>query len=314
MAATAIPAGLIRALQKTLGVGRAAVYDRIQKVVNRYPHLDRRPAAILLASENNMNTSRFSTHQDRAAIRDALQGSSGYPGFGRGLGRGLGAGLAAAPPAEAPAPPPQSPARAVRTRGRPRGRTSRGEGRAQSSVWLVHGRDTQAADQLRDLLRALNLRVLEFTQAILRTREGSPYVGSVLERGIGDTGAVVVLLTPDDEVRLRRSLLTAGDSGRLAPQARPNVIFEAGMALQHNPKKVVLVQLGRMRLFSNMAGRHVVHLERPAARHELVTKLKAAGCVVDTDGEDWLTRGDFTGPRVRKPRRRARKKKRPRLR
>lgn len=312
MAPAAIPPALIRGLQKTLGVGRAAVYERIQKVVNRYPHLDRRPAAILLASQNDMNTSRFSTDQDRAAIREALQGGGGLAGFGRGLGRGLGAALDATPSGETHAP--QSTAPAVRSRGRSRGGTARAGRTAQSSVWLVHGRDTQAAEQLRDFLRALGLKVLEFTQAILRTRQGSPYVGSVLERGIGDTGAVVVLLTPDDEVRLRRPLLTAGDSGRLAPQPRPNVIFEAGMALQHDPKKVVLVQLGRMRLFSNMAGRHVVHLERPAARHELVTKLKAAGCVVDTDGEDWLRRGDFTGRPARKPRRSARKKTRQRRR
>lgn len=29
------------------------------------------------------------------------------------------------------------------------------------------------------------------------------------------------------------------------------------------------------------------------SRHELMIKLKAAGCDVDTDGVEWLTEGDF---------------------
>jgi len=37
--------------------------DRIQKAANRY-QLDRRAAAILLASQNQVNTTRFSTAED----------------------------------------------------------------------------------------------------------------------------------------------------------------------------------------------------------------------------------------------------------
>jgi len=292
MALGAIPPALIRALQKKLGLRRAAVYDRIQKAANRY-QLDRRAAAILLASQNQVNTTRFSTAEDRAAVREVLHSTGG----------------ARAAPVEtqfAPAPAP----RAVRTRER------RAPRKPDTSVWVVHGRDLKAANELRKLLRTYGLNPLEFTQAIARTRQGSPFVGGVLEKGIGGTGASVVLFTPDDEARLRKQFRIASDSEqerRLTPQPRLNVVFEAGMAFGHDPSRTVLVQVGRIRSFSNIAGRHVVHLDgSQESRQELATKLRAAGCKVNQDGLDWMTHGDFaqTVRRARTPRRRPQKKKR----
>ena len=296
MAVAAIDPALIRALRKALGLGRAAVYDRIQKTVNRY-QLDRRAAAILLASQHQVNTARFSTAEDRAAVREVLHGTGGAR-----------AAHAETQPAPAPAP------RVARTPGRSASR------KHDSSVWVVHGRNLKAANELRKLLRAFGLNPLEFNQAIAKTRQGSPYVGSVLEKGIGGTGAVVVLFTPDDEARLRKEHRTPSDSAQeqgLTPQPRLNVVFEAGMAFGHDPSRTVLVQIGHMRSFSNIAGRHVVRLDgSQESRQELATKLRAARCKVNTDGLDWMTHGDFaqTFGRARRRRRRPLKRKRRRRR
>jgi hypothetical protein len=49
-----------------------------------------------------------------------------------------------------------------------------------------------------------------------------------------------------------------------------------------------------MKPFSDIGGRHVVHLANsPTSRQELATKLANAGCNVDTSGTDWLTVGRF---------------------
>ncbi|TMD72058.1 MAG: hypothetical protein E6I81_08905 [Chloroflexi bacterium] len=133
MAVAAIDPALIRALRKALGLGRAAVYDRIQKTVNRY-QLDRRAAAILLASQHQVNTARFSTAEDRAAVREVLHGIGGAR-----------AAHAETQPAPAPAP------RVARTPGRSASR------KHDSSVWVVHGRNLKAANELRKLLRAFGL-------------------------------------------------------------------------------------------------------------------------------------------------------------
>lgn len=149
-------------------------------------------------------------------------------------------------------------------------------------------------------LRAVGLRPLEWSQAIRLVRKGSPYVGEILEAAFREAAAVVVLLTPDDEARLRSIFAKAGDPAferKLTGQARPNVLFEAGMAFGKDPNSTVLVQIGEVRPFSDLGGRHVVHLSnQPTSRQEFVTKLANAGCNVDTTGADWLSVGNFAQP------------------
>jgi hypothetical protein len=66
------------------------------------------------------------------------------------------------------------------------------------------------------------------------------------------------------------------------------------MAMGRNPDSTVLVQVGEIRPFSDIGGRHVVHLSNAATtRSEFATKLANAGCNVNTSGTDWLTEGEF---------------------
>jgi predicted nucleotide-binding protein len=147
-------------------------------------------------------------------------------------------------------------------------------------------------------LRSIGLRPLEWTQALKLVKKGTPYVGEVLEAAFREAAAVVVLMTPDDEARLRRKFQKPSDPDyekRLTGQARPNVLFEAGMAFGKDPNSTVLVQVGDVRPFSDVGGRHVVHLtDQPTSRQEFVTKLANAGCNVDTTGSDWLSAGTFS--------------------
>ncbi len=67
------------------------------------------------------------------------------------------------------------------------------------------------------------------------------------------------------------------------------------MAFGRNPDSTVLVQLGDVKAFSDVGGRHVVHLSNdPTSRQELATKLANAGCNVNTSGTDWLNAGDLS--------------------
>jgi predicted nucleotide-binding protein len=149
-------------------------------------------------------------------------------------------------------------------------------------------------------LRSVGLDPLEWTQALRKTKDGSPYIGTILEAAFGEAAAVVVLLTPDDEAQLRGEFVRPNDpeyERKLTGQARPNVLFEAGMAFGKSPERTVLVQIGSIRPFSDVAGRHIVHMSnQPTSRNELITKLANAGCNVDTSGNDWLSEGDFDLP------------------
>jgi hypothetical protein len=148
-------------------------------------------------------------------------------------------------------------------------------------------------------LRAIGLAPIEWSEAVKLTGEASPYIGNVLDAAFNAAQAVVVLLTPDDIAYLRGEYASSDDDPETTPsaQARPNVLFEAGMAMGRDPKRTVLVELGQLRPFSDVVGRHAVRLDSsPERRKELAQRLQTAGCDVSLTGEDWLSAGDFTPP------------------
>ena len=164
-------------------------------------------------------------------------------------------------------------------------------------IFVVHGRNLKARDALFDFLRAIDLRPLEWSEAVQAMGKASPYIGEILDAAFSRAHAVIVLLTPDDEARLSKHLQAEGDpphETELTGQARPNVLFEAGMAMAGNQGRTVLVELGRLRPFSDVAGRHAIRLDNSSQRRqELAQRLKLAGCPVNLDGTDWHTAGDF---------------------
>lgn len=165
------------------------------------------------------------------------------------------------------------------------------------NVFVVHGRNLDARNSLFRFLRSIGLRPLEWSQAVRETGKASPFIGEILDVAFSKAQAVVVLLTPDDEARLREPFRSQHDppyEPRLTGQARPNVLFEAGMAMGRNPDRTVIVELGSVRPFSDIAGRHTVRLSNDTAgRQELAQRLETAGCPVDLTGRDWHTEGDF---------------------
>lgn len=104
-------------------------------------------------------------------------------------------------------------------------------------------------------------------------------------------------MTPDDDAQLREPLRSGNDPAHeteLSGQARPNVLIEAGMAMGRNEDRTILVELGSLKPFSDIAGRHVIRLDSSTQRRqELAQRLEAAGCPVNLDGTDWHTAGDF---------------------
>ena len=167
------------------------------------------------------------------------------------------------------------------------------------SVFVVHGRNEALRKAMFDFLRSINLSPMEWSHAVQLTGEGSPYIGQVLDAALSNAAAIVVLMTPD-EIAYLQPQYGQGDGDpetKPAPQARPNVLFEAGMALGRDPRRTVLVEVGKVRPFSDVAGRHAIRLTNDVARRqELATRLETAGCEVDLKGTDWHTTGDFTAP------------------
>jgi predicted nucleotide-binding protein len=164
-------------------------------------------------------------------------------------------------------------------------------------VFVIHGRNNQMREAMFRFLRSIGLRPVEWSHAVELTGKPSPYVGEILDAGFSEAQALLVLMTPDDEARLiepYRSLDDPKYESELKGQPRPNVLFEAGMAMGRHPERTVLVEVGKVRPFSDIAGRHIVRLDNSTeARQKLAQRLIKAGCAADLSGTDWHREGDF---------------------
>ena len=170
--------------------------------------------------------------------------------------------------------------------------------RNRKKVFVVHGRNPKLRSALFVFLRAIGLNPTEWAQAVKDTGKSAPYVGEILDTAFSTAQAVVVLFTQDDRAYLRESLRRSNDppyESTHTLQARPNVLFEAGMAMGRCPDRTVLVQIGNLRPFSDIGGRHIIELnDSTERRQQLAQRLESAGCDVDLTGVDWHSEGVFT--------------------
>jgi predicted nucleotide-binding protein len=170
------------------------------------------------------------------------------------------------------------------------------------TVFVVHGRDERLRSGMFDFIRSLDLKPLEWTEAVGLTGKAAPYVGEILEAAFSHAQAVVVLFTPDDEAQLRVELRGTNELAheiQLTPQARPNVLFEAGMAMASHPQQTLFVQFGEIRPFSDVGGRHMIRMDNSTKkRQDLAQRLEQAGCSVNQKGTDWQTAGDLNPPNI----------------
>jgi predicted nucleotide-binding protein len=173
------------------------------------------------------------------------------------------------------------------------------------NVFVVHGRDERLRKGMFDFLRSIDLNPMEWAPTVTFTGKGAPYVGEILDAAFANAQAIIVLLTPDDLAQLRPELWGTNEPSyevELTPQARPNVLFEAGMSMARNPDRTVLVEIGVLRPFSDIGGRHAVRMDNSSQkRNDLALRLRKAGCPVNLNGSDWHTAGDLSPPIVHPP-------------
>ena len=57
------------------------------------------------------------------------------------------------------------------------------------------------------------------------------------------------------------------------------------MALSYHPYQTVILEFGNLRPFSDIAGRHIVRMRnKKECRVDIATRLQAAGCAVNIEG------------------------------
>lgn len=121
-------------------------------------------------------------------------------------------------------------------------------------IFVVHGRDVNLSKSIFSFLESIGLDPIEWSEAIKGTGKATPYIGEVLEYAFSAARAIVVMMTPDDLAYLKPELRKEDDEDyekELTPQARPNVLFEAGMSMGKNPDRTVIIEIGKLRPFSD---------------------------------------------------------------
>ncbi len=69
------------------------------------------------------------------------------------------------------------------------------------------------------------------------------------------------------------------------------------MALARDENRTIIVELGQIKSFSDIHGRHVVRLDNSTIkRQDLAHRLRTAGCAVNLESTDWHQEGDLTPP------------------
>ncbi len=168
----------------------------------------------------------------------------------------------------------------------------------RKAIFVVHGRNEEIRNAMFEFLRAIGLEPIEWEKAIQMTGKPNPHIDEILTAAFNNAQAILVIFTPDDLTKLDPRFHKEDDPSYerdLTGQARPNVLFEAGMAYGKDPNRAILVEIGKVRPFSDISGRHLVKFKGTSEdRNILARRLKLVGCDVNLEGNDWLSVGDFT--------------------
>jgi hypothetical protein len=164
-------------------------------------------------------------------------------------------------------------------------------------VFVAYGRNIEMKKAMFEFLKALDLFPQDWKDWVASTGKSMPYIGEVLEKAFSDAQAIVILLTPDDEGKMNYNFLTDKDpqyEKQLTPQARQNVIFEAGIAMGYRPNRTIIVQIGNIRPFSDIGGRHTIIMDNSTERRgDLAQRLHTAGCPTNTYTDAYFKAGNF---------------------
>lgn len=129
-----------------------------------------------------------------------------------------------------------------------------------SNVYVVYGNNTALGDKIYTFLKECALRPITKEMASNLTGEGSPFVGRIIDVAFEHAQAVLVLLSGDEQVRLRKEWHKRQEElyeVRFSPQSMLEQIFEAGYAFGKYPERTILLQADNVRPFSDIAERDI---------------------------------------------------------
>lgn len=166
----------------------------------------------------------------------------------------------------------------------------------RKNIFVVHGRNIDFKSKIFEYLRLIGLNPLEWETII--PCSGAPFTFEVVENGLKQAQACLILLTGDDEAKCADTYILPSDADYekvLTPQPRLNVVFEAGMAFALYKNRTVIIKLGGQRKFSDIDGINYISLDNidlasASFKTTLNSRLRMCGCELDTEkrSAEWI--------------------------
>lgn len=163
------------------------------------------------------------------------------------------------------------------------------------NVFVVYGRNLNFKSKIFEYLRLIGLNPLEWESII---PYGAPFTFNVVENGLKQARACLILLTGDDEAKCIDEYILPNDADyekKLTPQPRLNVVFEAGMAFTLYKERTIIVKLGGQRNFSDIDGMNYINLNNiydandGVFKTQLNNRLRKCGCEIDLEKRsEWI--------------------------
>src|SRR5687767_6678324 len=136
-------------------------------------------------------------------------------------------------------------------------RQAKQRARNKPTAFIVHGQDVRLRLELEKFLRGVGFEILLFHAAT----SGEDQIDAVLRNvmnGVSRADVVIVLFTPEEQASFHDpetgqyvpKTKTGEDMGGWQP--RPNVIFEAGVAVVRARRKTILAKIGSVRIISDL--------------------------------------------------------------
>lgn len=158
----------------------------------------------------------------------------------------------------------------------------------RNKVFIIQGRDAAPVEELEKFIHFLGLKVLTFMEAKSLTGKATPATFEIVLTALEHAGAIIVLMSPDEEATLRPALGEGHvDSGY---QPRQNVLLEAGLAYGVAPERTIIVRTdGPLRSISDIVGHHYVTMDGSwDQRQSLIDALHNAGLSPQPDSGNLL--------------------------
>ncbi|MBD3349895.1 MAG: hypothetical protein GF364_00235 [Candidatus Lokiarchaeota archaeon] len=182
-------------------------------------------------------------------------------------------------------------------------KTQKRNNKEKNRIFVVYGRNHKLRDSMYVFLDSIGINPIKWEDAktLAQNEYGNakPYIGQVMKTGMKISNIILVIMSPDDNVKLNPKYMKENENNKEEQwmgQSRANVLYEMGFAEALKPKETIFIKIGDQKLPSDIDGKLFFELDNSVkTRKRLTDELINLGCDIDLKRKSkWKNVGDFS--------------------